>query len=215
MERPYYSGKPPVESPSAELMMANGKAVVDTLYKMWQNQQLCDLIIKLDRQEFRTHKVPFVMHSRLLYQDALSQVSKNAPICVAVSDTTGEAIETIISFTYTGKLKISADNIDPIVSCAVQLNMHTALERCKSYLLDFSLDTALINITVAQKYRLGTIHRTLYNYICEHVMELFKRKVYLELEVERVCRLLSTSNLNVSSELDVLNAALAWLEYQK
>ena len=63
---------------------------------------------------------------------------------------------------------------------------------------------------IAKVYKMPNLLKLIYSYTVSHFTTISKTKNFLELDFNFVYKILSDSNLNVTSELEVLKAADAW-----
>ena len=102
-----------------------------------------------------------------------------------------------------------------LLQTASELNLDDLKEYCSNYLVTKTnlLNTSYVFYESSKVFNLKTLRKEMFHY-AERTFEIFvQRQDFLEMNFKFVAELLSRSQLKLSSEMQVFNAAISWLKY--
>lgn len=126
----------------------------------------------------------------------------------------------IQKYIYTGKIDINPSNIEEILATAQELGIDELICMCQDYLSSLSIGDILDymrNILNSNINKDGAeiMLYELYVYMMTHLDKISRTPEYLK-SSERVVRaLLSDSHLSVQSEMEVFEAVMRWIEFDR
>ena len=187
---------------------------------LWVGNQLCDLSIVIDKKKYPAHKIALAMFSQK-YRDEFQKIlqsSKEPPqyTITLTNNTTHESLESILKYIYTAKIDINPSNVEDILYASKQLGIDDLIRMTSEYLDSFSFGDVM-DFMANDLRREGSeiIFFELYKYIMKHLDKISRTPEYLESSAFVVKTILKDSNLEVNSELEVFDAAMRWIDYDK
>ncbi|CAC5393671.1 KLHL9_13 [Mytilus coruscus] len=195
-----------------------GKELSEFLYNLWTQQQLCDIVIRVNGKEFLAHKLALAAHSekftsryceRQRLPSTLSEVNLlNASI---------EATEEILNFIYTNHLNITDANVDTLIGCAKQLGVSAAIFLCRQHLLNFDSKNVLCLMQIAEKHGFSDILQKMEASVYDNFSEISRKESFLHSQYDRVIKILQRDALRVKvgNELEIFFAIVAWIDFNR
>lgn len=135
---------------------------------------------------------------------------------VELKNICGATLQSVIHFFYTGRIEINKENAESLLAAASFLLSHELQQKCTEYFEQPDLiDTSnCIGIwTVASKYAFHDLKAAAAEVIFDEFMEVSKNDEFPRLNEADLVELLGNDKLNVSSEEDVLNAVVNWVQF--
>jgi hypothetical protein len=184
------------------------------LYDLWQSQQMCDIIIKVNGKEFNVHKLALAAHS----EKFTSRYCEEAPTTISeviLPNGNSEAAEILINYIYTNELTLTAENIESVIICARQLGIKSVLSFSQDFLNSFNEDSILFLLPIAQRQGFTDIAERMFGFISKCSSSLLESTGFMECEMHQVEWLISRDELEIKSELDVFFAVLKWIDHDR
>ncbi|XP_076094839.1 kelch-like protein 10 [Mytilus galloprovincialis] len=178
--------------------------------------QLCDAVIKVGNHDYPIHRAIMSACSpyfRALFTDSLFHTDRREVVIPGVS---AEIMEMIIDYAYTRDVNITADNVEQILPAADQFHVAGLIKACCDFLYNEISPENCIGIRkFARFYFCHNLEKSAFNYIMNKFGEVYsKSNEFLQLDIEEVCDLLSSDQLNVKNEEIVFDAVLRWIDYE-
>lgn len=131
---------------------------------------------------------------------------------ILLKEITGEALNNIVNYCYTGKIDVNVDNFEDMVKAVNYLQI-THLENIISKKLADSLN--IVNCVeihhFAEAYNLSIILPTTKKFILEHFPEVSYRPNFRLLTKRQMVSFLESDDLSITSEAEVFNALMRWI----
>ncbi|VDI27305.1 Hypothetical predicted protein [Mytilus galloprovincialis] len=195
-----------------------GKELSEFLYDLWTQQQLCDIVIRVNGKEFLAHKLALAAHSekftsryceRQRLPSTLSEVNLlNASI---------EATEDILNYIYTNQLKITDANVDTLLSCAKQLGVSAAIFLCRQHLVNFDSTNVLFLMQIAEKHGFSDILEKMEASVYDNFSDISRKESFLHSRYDMVIKILQRDALRVKvgNELEIFFAIVSWIDFNR
>uniref|UniRef100_A0A914CAG8 BTB domain-containing protein n=1 Tax=Acrobeloides nanus TaxID=290746 RepID=A0A914CAG8_9BILA len=125
-----------------------------------------------------------------------------------------DTLERIILFAYTGKIRISTNNVQSLLSAANFLQLTPVQEHCANF-LNARLNTAnVLGIrALAATYNCQSIMKVADRFIQKHFLTVAQSEEFLNLDVDSVISILSKDELFVDNEEQVFEISMKWLQH--
>ncbi len=186
--------------------------VLSKLEVLRTRQDLCDITMVIEGREFHAHKLILVSCSPYFEAMFLSGMAESRQKSVRLQGIDPSAFESILELFYTGKVSISMENVQSILSAASIFQVKHLIDACSEFLKRHLSPSNCLGVRI-----FGEAHgcRKLVEHAVKHTISRFNEVVkceeFLLLNVEQVVELLSRDDLRVHSEEEVFDAAIAWL----
>ncbi|XP_064651883.1 kelch-like protein diablo [Lineus longissimus] len=189
-------------------------AMLSGLERLHQDDLLCDLTLKAQETSVRVHKVVLVSNSDYFYTMLTGSFLETGKDVIELKGVSGRSLETIVSFLYTGKLKLSKENIIEIIAGANHMQILEALDLCMRFIMENLRRSSYIrDLEIADFYSLEKLQ----DYICDVMAKEFRFYMtecvteYLELPVKYLLKIIAHDNLWIESEYNLFMHVTKWI----
>lgn len=133
---------------------------------------------------------------------------------VTLSNTDGPTLRKIIDFCYTGKIKITNENIEQIIDRASYMEIVRIERKCEQFWIDTLATSNCVEIFLAaDKYSFKDLRKISFDFICEHfeaVADIELKKIGVSffselLECDQIC----------AREEFIFHRLAEWVGYQE
>ncbi|ELT90250.1 hypothetical protein CAPTEDRAFT_151321 [Capitella teleta] len=184
------------------------------MHELLQRKELCDVTLQVGSREFRAHRIVLAgccPYLRAMFTNGMLETGQNV---VTLQDLDEELMETLLEYMYTGCVTISTTNVQSLLQGASLLHL-TDLHRACCQFLQLHIDAAnCLGIhAFADVYSCTELESVSRRYINQHFSEVIHHEEFLNLPECRLVELLSSDHLQVSSEEQMFEAALMWVNW--
>nr|XP_037270509.1 kelch-like protein 18 [Rhipicephalus microplus] len=168
------------------------------------------------RRDIRLHDVSSpTMAALLAYcysSKALFSVNNGGRRDIRLQGVSSPTMAALLAYCYSSKLSLSADNVTDVLAAADMLLMDEARNQCLHYLLrHMTIENCLGMATLAQWYHCPDFARAVFNYVREHFDQVWRTSdEFPDVPEELLVELLTSNELNVRDETDLLHAIARW-----
>lgn len=180
---------------------------------MRRKRELCDLTIKVGNDSFLAHRV--ILAAGIPYFRTVFTSDEREPdsIKISMGEIIPSALESLIQFAYSGKLKISTENVCSLLQASDFLQLFRIREMCEIFLSKRLCVTNVVQVrTLGYNLSIAHLFESSNNYILQNFEEVSKSNDFLSLASRELKMMLANNNLNVTSEEIVLEAVMRWVE---
>ena len=179
----------------------------------------CDVTLKIHEEKdavYSAHRVVLASKSIYFYTMFTSGLAESREGTITLKGVTSNAFSELVSYAYTGKVKIRPDNVEDLLDAAHMLQFEKVQDACFDFLRN-NLDCGnCIGIAyLAQKYHCRKAQHDAEEFSRQNFRAVTKTKEYLELEVDQVAQLVSSDELNISHESEVYTAITSWVKHSQ
>ena len=115
-----------------------------------------------------------------------------------------------------GRRKIKEEDLIPLLETAAFLQSEKAIKIISQYMYgNLSLKNYFIYYKLTKLYRLKSLNKFLCNTLLQQHILKEDAKTFYKLSFEDLCEIFSCNELEISSELQLFNAAVDWINYNK
>uniref|UniRef100_A0A0K0D475 BTB domain-containing protein n=1 Tax=Angiostrongylus cantonensis TaxID=6313 RepID=A0A0K0D475_ANGCA len=175
--------------------------------------QLCDIVLVVEGRKINAHKVVLaasVPYFRIMFTTDMLEANQTE---VVLQDLDFDTLEQLVSFAYSGELRISAGNVQSIMIGANFLQLDGVADKCAEYLQTrLHPSNALAIRAFCMALGCKSVVSAADRFVQKHFMSVSRSDEFLQLSIEEVVDLLSMDELYVESEEEVFEAALRWIQ---
>ena len=184
------------------------------LEKLRLQRELCDVVLRVEGREFHAHKVLLIACCPYFEAMFLSGMSESRQKVVELQGIHPGAFQAILGLFYTGQISINNDNVQTILSAASIFQLEALKVACANFLVKQLAPCNCLGIhAFAQAYGCTRLAEQARKHTLLKFAEVASCEEFLQLELEQVCQLLSCDHLKVTSEEEVFDAAINWIEH--
>ncbi|XP_075743924.1 kelch-like protein 17 [Rhipicephalus microplus] len=160
--------------------------------------------------EFRVHRGFLGASSPVL--QALFSVNQGGRCDVLLQDVSASAMDALLGYCYSNKLCLNENNVTEILATADMLLMDEARNQCLHYLLrNLRIENCLGIASLVQWYHCPNFSKAVLSYVREHFDQVWRTSDEFPVVTESLLvELLSSNELNVHDEVDLLHAIVRW-----
>lgn len=199
------TGLPPIGDNHA-LSLANH------LIYLYNTKSVTDISVKCGDDTFDLHS-PVLSHGsgyfrRMLANDQSDIVLEFTPSIEA------SVFRIIVESLYTGQVQnITEDNVTMVLEASYNMQVQIAMDACVEFMLEhLDHDNCLMYWLSARVCENQKIQKEAIGLIGRHLPKISQLPAFLTLQSNTIVDILSDDNLQVSSEVQVYEAAMAWLK---
>lgn len=190
------------------------KTFLEMLDVLRKTEELCDVTIVVGSKKFSSHKV--VLSACCPYFRAMftREMAESRQKQVTIQDVDEKAMEQLIDFAYTAKIKIDESNVQTILPAACLLQLLEIQQACCEFLKKQLDPTNCLGIkSFADTHACTELLRIADLFTLHNFQDVIDSEEFLLLPVEELCELLTSDELNVISEEDVFSSVMKWVRY--
>ncbi|XP_057316394.1 kelch-like protein diablo [Hydractinia symbiolongicarpus] len=175
--------------------------------------ELCDVVIKVQGIEFRAHKI--VLSSSCAYFAELFKNIKTVRIDrLILEGLTAHSVAAMLGYFYLAKLIIDAEDIEELIDAAYYFKSSEVIQLCTDYLqLNLNIHNCYNYYKVSAKHDIKGLRAKTFRFLCWNFNSIVKERPFLEIDVEHLIQVISSSSVKVKSEEEVYSAVWEWYRY--
>ena len=104
------------------------------LHQLYEKQEMCDVEIQVGKKSFKCHRIVLVCASLYFRAMFKSEMAESRQDLVTIQDLDEDAMEMLVEFAYTAKLKITTDTVQPLLFAACILQMECVAQACADFM---------------------------------------------------------------------------------
>lgn len=188
------------------------------LKDLWQTGKMCDLSIVVGNRKYPAHRLGLAMFSPKYKEEFQKNLNKKETgvYTICLKNSTHLAVEAIIKYIYTAKIDINPSNVEEILEAAKELGVEDLICMANDYLNSLSIGDVLDYMgNILNKEGSEQMFYELYAYFMTHLDKISRTPEFLKSSIYVVNALLGDSHLSVCGELEVFDAGMRWIEYDK
>ncbi|CAI2348663.1 unnamed protein product [Caenorhabditis sp. 36 PRJEB53466] len=182
-----------------------------------QKCQLCDVALVVENKKLSAHKVVLaatIPYFRGMFTLDLMEANMKE---ISIEDMNYDTVEQLLSFAYTGELRISTSNVQSIMMSANFFQMLEVVQHCGTFLLTRLHSSNALSIREFCKMMCveeGIVEEA-NDFVQKHFTAVAKEDDFKRLPVEDLIELLQNDNLYVDSEEQIYEFAMDWLRAEE
>ncbi|KAK3085378.1 hypothetical protein FSP39_002454 [Pinctada imbricata] len=201
-------------SGSTKSVLRLSETVLQGFEVLWRQNILCDVVILSAGRSFHVHKILLVACSDFFYDLFVENMHQSRE--VDLSHVCGEVLGVIIQCMYTGKIYVTSESVEEIMTTASGLGFYIVLEACEEFLIERTNPRSCLRMVArAFKFRLRRLGDKALQLCAQYFPAVRRRPQFKELPVDQLLELIQRDDLDVESELEVFQSILDWLEHRQ
>lgn len=183
--------------PQIFLAESHSTTMLKFLEETWKKELYCDLIVDVEGKKFKTHRFVLAMVSEYFratfdYQNTLDEIEMKIDV------TDAGTFEELLTFAYTGEIKIDPNNIEKVLVTSNFLGIKNIEEFCETYLMgNLTLDNCVELFIIADRYCLPNLAKQSRKKCCMNLKTLFNGEKFFSVPISVIEDLLGDNRLKV------------------
>ncbi|XP_029214091.1 kelch-like protein 28 isoform X2 [Acropora muricata] len=203
------------ESYPGTLEVVHSNQLLKGLNQLRQRRELCDVELCAGDNRVSAHRVVLSACSPYFNAMFTGKLLESQKQVIHLKEVDENALHVLVDFAYTGKARVTQENVQLLLPAANMLQLSRVKEICCHFLIQQLHPSNCLGVTkFAETYCCQTLQTKSIKYIQDHFQEVIKHEEFFLLPPSRLIELLQDDDLNVISEKVVFDALLSWTRYQ-
>ncbi|XP_055874716.1 kelch-like protein 2 [Biomphalaria glabrata] len=186
----------------------------ESLNEMRRMGLLCDVCIVAGKQELHCHKSVLAACSQYFYAMFTNEMSESKMKIITLQEIDPVALSLLIDFVYTSEIHVTEDNVQTLLPAANILQVTEVRDACCDFLQAQLHPSNSLGIRdFADLHACQDLYNYAQTYTEQHFTEVVHYDEFLSMGVEAVCKLISSDRLTVTSEEQVYEAVMSWVNH--
>ncbi|CAH1791048.1 unnamed protein product, partial [Owenia fusiformis] len=191
-------------------------SLLASLKDMYDTNTLTDVCIAVEQHKFECHRNVLAGSSPYFKAMFTNDLQERYKQTIEIFDIDSTSMELIINFAYTGNVEITMTNAQSLMAASSLFQMTSIVNACAKY-----METQLDVSNCIPMHYLAAIHNCneLASKAKEHIEKNFNEvtecEEFLQLSVEKLSEIISSSDLNVDSEEIIFESIVDWINHDK
>ncbi|XP_036286105.1 kelch-like protein 18 isoform X3 [Pipistrellus kuhlii] len=178
--------------------------------------KLCDVTLKIGDHKFSAHRIVLaasIPYFHAMFTNDMMECKQDEIVMQGMDPS---ALEALINFAYNGHLAIDQQNVQSLLMGASFLQLQSIKDACCAFLQERLHPKNCLGVRqFAETMMCAVLYEAANSFVHQHFAEVSVSEEFLGLPLEDVLELVSRDELNVTSEEQVFEAALAWVRYDR
>eukprot|EP00241_Pyramimonas_parkeae_P000900 CAMPEP_0114237522 /NCGR_PEP_ID=MMETSP0058-20121206/7437_1 /TAXON_ID=36894 /ORGANISM="Pyramimonas parkeae, CCMP726" /LENGTH=599 /DNA_ID=CAMNT_0001349573 /DNA_START=302 /DNA_END=2101 /DNA_ORIENTATION=+ len=190
------------------------------LLEMWREAKLCDVTLRAQDELVPAHRIILAACSpffRAMFTGTGGEMLEGRCDVIELKGVDGPTLKSVIESLYTRELEVHENNVDNLLGAAIYLGLDPVQQLCSDFLLGgMSAATCLDTMVLAAEYGCDSIYSQARRFAAIHLPEVLEAdggRAFLSLSADHLTALLYSNDLQVESEIQVVRAALNWVQH--
>ena len=180
-----------------------------------QTEQLCDVVLEVEGETVTAHRVVLASLSAYFRAMFTQQMAESKQRLITINGVDPSTLKSLVEYAYTATIDISEDNVQSILSAASVLQFQEVKQACSEFLRrQLDTDNCLGIKVFAEAHGCNDLQKAATVYSSHYFSQVRRRDEFLKLSIDEIKLFLSNEQLNVKSEYEVYEAAMAWLNHE-
>ncbi|XP_070555693.1 kelch-like protein 24 [Ptychodera flava] len=175
-----------------------------------------DVVICVGHEEFHCHRVVLAACSSYFKAMFRHELKETAEARVTLCDVRADVMTVLIDFAYTMRLDINEDNVQDILTTANFLQFDDVTSACCDFMTNqLSAENCLGVWNFASNYGCKTLISNAKSFAVTNFNAVKNQPEFLHLDKINLMAYIQDDELKCDDEIEVCEAVLAWLEFDK
>ena len=208
-----FANPPPREMEYAE--REHPRRVFDYLNKMRHKGDLCDVTLIASSREIHSHRVILAACSPYFESMFIGEFSEPDGEPIVIEEVEDDALEALVNFAYTSRIRITDRNIYLIFAAADLLQFSGVRSTCfKFFKQQMNKSNCIRTWLFGEGHNCTELLDAALKYIECNFLDVVRGREFLDLDrADVVAKLLELEDIAVTSEEQVYEAALNWIRH--
>ena len=188
--------------------------ILQNLDLLRTKSNLCDIVIVCGGRSIQAHRVVLSAFSGYFRAMFNSRMKEREMPSIVLPNVNADALAALVDFAYTSKVDINEDNVQAITEAAAILQLPQVVEACSSVMTQLLTPGNCLGICeFAHGHGCVDLKETAKQFVMDCFVDVSQGDEFCLLPFDEVNKLLSSDILNVTSEEQVFEALLRWLQF--
>uniref|UniRef100_A0A6I8QNJ3 Kelch-like family member 30 n=1 Tax=Xenopus tropicalis TaxID=8364 RepID=A0A6I8QNJ3_XENTR len=192
---------------------SHSDAILSGLQALRFNSRLSDVVLVVQGREFPCHRAVLALCSQYFHAMFTGDFQESIAAQVEIKEVDPEVMETLIDFSYTGRLTINQSNVESLIRTSNLLSFPAVRKVCSRYLQQQMDATNCLGIwEFGETHGCPEVAAKALSFLQENFEAVSQEEEFLLLSPERLLCYLGDPLLQVRDEESRTKAALHWVK---
>lgn len=179
-----------------------------------KHRELCDVVIIVGSKKIFAHRVILSACSPYFHAMFTGELAESRQTEINIRDIDERAMELLIDFCYTSHIVVEESNVQTLLPAACLLQLGEIQETCCEFLKRQLDPSNCLGIRAfADTHACRDLLRVADKYTQHSFPDVMESEEFLLLPVNQLIDIISSDELNVTSEEQVYTAVMSWVKY--
>ena len=175
---------------------------------------LCDVNLKVDGEEFPAHKGVLAANSSFFLTMFTTDMLEKDKSSVSLRIISAAAMESVLEFMYTGQVQVNRDNVFELLEASSFLFVEKVKKACCQFLESIvDKENCFAILSIAHAFSCNGLIQTVNQFVNRQFNELAKTESFLKLPKEEIIKFLSSDDIQIENEEQLLEIIIDWVNY--
>lgn len=188
--------------------------LLSTVSVLRHRRELCDVVLVVGSRRIYAHRVILAGYSTYFLAMFTGELAESRQTEIKINDIDEHAMELLIDFAYTSRIIIEESNVQVLLPAACLLQMIEIQEVCCEFLKrELDPSNCLGIRSFADTHACKDLLLYADKYTQDNFQDVIENEEFLLLPVTQMIDIISSDELNVTTEEQVYHAIMAWVRY--
>lgn len=188
---------------------------IPILREIRKSGKFCDINLKVKDRVISAHRVILAATVPYFYKMfCVDNQKSDKKMEIIMQEFDPDLIENLIDYCYSGEIQIEISNINNLLICANIFELIDIKEACVKFMgSNLNSTNAIFFSSIASSNKLDQLLNDLEKFICSNFSEVSESQDFKNLEAHELIKILGKSEIKVSTEEKVYEAAMKWVKF--
>ncbi|KAM9316462.1 kelch-like protein 30 [Gastrophryne carolinensis] len=191
---------------------SHSDSILSGLQSLRFNPRLSDVTLVVQGREFPCHRAVLALCSQYFHAMFTGNFQESISAQVEIKEVDADLLETLINFSYTGRLTVNQDNVEGLIGISNQLHFPAVRKVCIRYLQQQMDSTNCLGIwEFGETHGCPEVTAKAWSFLQENFEAVCQEEEFLLLPPERLLHYLGDPLLQVREDQSLAKAVLQWV----
>ncbi|XP_078602575.1 kelch repeat and BTB domain-containing protein 8-like isoform X1 [Branchiostoma floridae x Branchiostoma japonicum] len=177
---------------------------------------LQDVVIEVEDRRFPCHRLVLSAASPYFRAMFTSGMAESRKETVVLQGLDAGMFEEILSYIFTGTVRMSLDKVQPMYQAADLLQLDYVRDTCSSYMvMSLASSTCVDMYNFADAFSVDMVLNRCRQWVCRHFAKFVSSEEFCRLSVDQLTEIISHDELDVKEETTVWEAVVRWVQHNR
>ena len=179
-----------------------------------RHRAFTDVVVHVAESEFHAHRLILASSSPVLETMLSSDMKEKAEGRINLTDSgiSPHILEEILLYMYSGKVKLTIENVEELLYASSFLMMHALRKFCEDFLIEqLNTNNCLGIREIASKYACHALYAKAERLLQNEFLDIVKTEEFGLISAKEFCSIVAKDELEINEEDDVLKSVLLWI----
>ncbi|XP_035687981.1 kelch repeat and BTB domain-containing protein 8-like [Branchiostoma floridae] len=175
-----------------------------------------DVVLEVEGRRFPCHRLVLSAASPYFRAMFTSDMAESRQKTVVLQGLEAGMFGDILSYIYSGTLRLSLDKVQPLYQAADLLQLDYVRDTCSSYMaMNVECSTCVDLYKFADVFSVDIVRKRCLQWIAKHFTEIASSEDFCSLGVNQLTEIISNDELDVKEETTVWEAVVRWVQHSR